>query len=82
MSDHFRDIVNCLQNESNWKEKTRYVEVRSKDEALRIAEALNYFLGGSEITSTEREVSTRMGGTIVQVFWKVGSKGYYHYIGA
>lgn len=73
--------MNCLQSEVNWKEQTRYVEVRNNVEAERIAEALNFFLGGSEITQVEREVKT-LTGTIIQVFWKVGSKGYYHYIGA
>ena len=81
MSDHFRDIVNCLQNESNWKEKTRYVKVRSKEEASRISEALNYFLGGSE-TEHDIEIIETLSGKQRVEFWKVGSKGYYHYIGA
>lgn len=81
MNDNFRDILNCLQNEDNWKEQTRYVQVRSLAEAKRISEALNFFLGGSEITQETKIINTLTGAQTVE-FFTVGSKGYYHYIGA
>ena len=79
--NQYRDILNCLQNESNWKEKTRYIRVRSYEEASRISEALNYFLGGSEIEK-QTDIEDSLTGRRIVEFWKVGSKGYYHYIGA
>lgn len=77
--DSFRDVMNCLQNEKHWKDQTRYVLVRSQKEALRIAEALTFFLGGAEIESEIKIEETLTGKNIVE-FFKVGSKGYYHYM--
>ena len=49
-TDYFIDIINCIKDPVNWKLRTRYVDVNTYEEAQRIAKALNYFLGGSEIT--------------------------------
>jgi hypothetical protein len=64
----YEEIFRVLKNGSDWKRETTRVVVRSLTEAHLIAEALTFHLGGSEI-----EVSP-VGG------YKVGSKGYYHYI--
>jgi len=66
---HYQDIMNCLKDFENWKKPTRYVEVNSRDEAMRIARALNHFCGGSEVV---RKFNT----------YRVGSMGYYFYIGS
>ena len=79
--DAYRDILNCTQNSDNWKEKTRYIEVRTYDEAERISKALNWFLGGSEIEQSTKVQKSLTGERLISVY-TVGSKGYYHYIGA
>ena len=54
----------------NWKLPTYRIETDDEDRAHKIADAISYFCGGSEITRgrTKR--------------FSVGSLGYYHYVGA
>jgi len=66
----YERIFKQLKNITNWKDPTERAIVRTKKEADYIANALAYFQGGAEIQHLSD-------GT-----FRVGSKGYYHYIGA
>ena len=64
-----RAIFSRVQNEKYWKRPTKRVVVKKRAEAERIGKAIAFYVGGYEIRKTKRGYS-------------VGSKGYYHYIGA
>lgn len=53
----------------NWKEPIPAVKVCNMDLARLMKESITYFVGGAEI----REVDS---------CFEVGSRGYYHYVGA
>ena len=69
-SQKYQAIVQSLQDPESWKYATRRMTVKSKAEALRIARALEYYMGGAEINELQ------------DGRWSVGSKGYYHYQGS
>ena len=62
-------LIDEMLDKSNWKLPTARKTVGTEAEAHRIADALSYFCGGSEVNPE------RSG-------WTVGSHGYYHYVGA
>lgn len=64
-----KDIFNRVKNPKYWKRPTKRVVVTKKKDAKRIGRAIGYFVGGYEIKRTKKG-------------YQVGSKGYYHYIGA
>lgn len=64
-----RAIFNRLKSKKYWKRPTQRVIVASRKDADRIGRALSHFAGGHEVKKVR-------GG------YSVGSKGYYHYIGA
>ena len=65
-----KDIVNAMQNQSNWKLATSAFKTMNLDMAEDVAYGLDWFMGG-------HEMNVDSDGYIV-----VTSKGYYHYIGA
>ena len=69
-----RKILDEVKDPENWKKPTQRVQVNTEAEASKIMEALVYFLGGAE----ENIVFDSDG----LVKYTVGSRGYYHYIGA
>jgi hypothetical protein len=64
----YRELFDRFKNEEDWMDRTKRVLVGSWTEAQLIAEALTFFLGGAEIENCESEC------------YKVGSKGYRHYL--
>ena len=71
-----RAIFNRLKNPKGWKKTTKRVTVSSEAAAHRVMDALIYYTGGAEAS---RIGPYRKG---KRSKWRVGSKGYYHYIGA
>jgi hypothetical protein len=67
-------LIDEMLDKSNWKLPTARKTVATVGEARRIREALNFFLGGSEVRQTKGD------GGMPRI--EVGSLGYYHYIGA
>lgn len=66
----YRAIFDCLtKNKENWKKPIEPVKLTSLDSALRVIEALIFFVGGAEMKETDD-------------IYLVKSRGYYHYIGA
>jgi hypothetical protein len=61
--------VKELQDATNWKMPTKYVVVATKDEADDLINALIWYMGGAEIEK-------------VFGVYRVGSKGYYYYVGS
>jgi hypothetical protein len=66
----YRALFDYVCNNKNWKEETKYVVVKGEVNAKYFANALAYFLGGSEITPLQNDK------------FMVGSKGYYGYVGS
>lgn len=64
-----RSIFNRIKNEKYWKRPTKRVVLKKRSDAEKIGRAIAHFVGGYEIRRTNKGYS-------------VGSKGYYHYIGA
>lgn len=62
-------IADHMMNKKNWKLQTEYLIFKTKARANAVGKALQWYLGGYEIEKVK-------GG------WRVGSKGYYHYIGS
>ena len=60
-----------IADRADWKSETRDLVTTNEAEASEVAEALDFYLGGHEVYRCRAE------GT-----WVVGSKGYYHYVGA
>lgn len=64
----YHEIFNKLKNNGDWKDQTQRITVKSWTEAQLVSEALTYFLGGAEVE------------TLAKGAYKVGSRGYSHYI--
>jgi len=72
-----RAIFRRLKNPKGWKMPTKRVTVSSQAAARRIQEALVHYTGGAEtvmVTDFRKKKLKKK--------YRVGSKGYYHYIGA
>jgi hypothetical protein len=65
----FKKVFDALKQD-NWKMPTHFALVNTKTEANLIARGITYYSGGAEIRHLED-------GSFL-----VGSKGYYHYVGA
>ena len=64
-----RAIFNRVKNPKYWKRPTKRVVVRKRSNAEKIGRAISHYVGGYEIHKTKKG-------------YRVGSKGYYYYIGA
>ncbi|MDD4985925.1 MAG: hypothetical protein PHQ43_09060 [Dehalococcoidales bacterium] len=62
-------VAESMFDKENWKYPTKTKTFKTESRARAIGRALSFYLGGYEIVQTPRG-------------WQVGSKGYYHYIGA
>ena len=67
-------IFNQFKDPENWKNPTKYFEVDNEEEARIAARAIAFFVGGVEIGLPRKSAAVKK--------WRVGSLGYYHYIGA
>ena len=65
-----RQIMEAVQNKINYKFETTPIMVRSAKTAQKVVNAINYYVGGTEVNK------------ICENRFVITSKGYYHYIGA
>jgi hypothetical protein len=72
----FLTLADPLFNKKHWKLPTLRKVFKTEGEAHAVADALIYFLGGAEVQTVRSPSGRRVIG------YRVGSLGYYHYIGA
>jgi hypothetical protein len=63
-------LIGHLFNKANWKMPTKRMHCKTADIANAVADALSHYCGGAEMTRLK------------DGSYSVGSRGYYHYIGA
>tara|TARA_Y100000310_G_scaffold34302_1_gene32497 strand:+ start:325 stop:645 length:321 start_codon:yes stop_codon:yes gene_type:complete len=70
-SEEAKGVFNGLVNPENWKAATRVFNTDSADRAAMVADVLDFYTGGHEMSTTGPDAE-----------YMVWSKGYYAYIGA
>ena len=79
-----RELFSKVANPQNWKLPTEEFVTSDREVAEEMRDAIVYFVGGAEVVT--EQVLTRLHPTALVSVWmqyyRVSSKGYYHYIGA
>jgi len=76
---HLRALVNSSYDPTNWKNEMMPFATSSFELALAYADAVDFYVGGHQMTNSSAACSPRYDAITV---WVVTSKGYYHFIGA
>lgn len=73
-SEFVQTVLKMLEDSRGWKYPVKAIHCDTIESANEYAAAMDFYYGGHEMTET---VDTHG-----KTWWVVGSRGYYHYIGA
>jgi hypothetical protein len=73
-SEYVQMVLKQLEDARGWKYPVRSISCDNKASADAIAAGMDFYYGGHEMAEVVDQHGKR--------WWVVGSRGYYHYIGA
>jgi hypothetical protein len=73
-SQFAQDVLKVLEDPRGWKYPVRPIACDNEQTAREIAAAMDFYYGGHEMIQANDTAGKQQ--------WVVGSRGYYHYIGA
>ena len=73
-SQFAQDVLKSLEDSRGWKYPIRAIVCDSEQTACELADAMDFYYGGHEMIQSND--------TAGKESWVVGSRGYYHYVGA
>jgi hypothetical protein len=73
-SQFVQDVLKVLEDPRGWKYPLRPIVCDNQQTAKEIAAGMDFYYGGHEMIQANDQQGKET--------WGVGSRGYYHYIGA